>query len=350
MKKLLLLSVVVLFSISIHAQVAVISQTNAGCSGGCSGAVTLSVTGGISPYNLMIQNSNGSCVPSSSIVPFAGPTITIYSLCPCASSYSFLVFDSGASLVGTAGAMITAASGPVAVLQTTNVCCFGSCTGAINPIITAGTPPYTTTLVSSMGSMFPPYINLCAGNYTLNVMDNAGCTTTKTTTISQNAQLNVGYSLTAASCATCCNGSITSFATGGTSAYTYTISPPGITSYSTGGLCPGNYTVCVKDGCGCLSCTVAIVPNGATGISNHEITGTKIEVFPNPSNGNFKIQSSNDLTQFGYEVFDLVGNKILTGKAEEEIHLKDASDGVYILGLLKADGTVVTRKKITVTR
>ncbi len=128
--------------------------------------------------------------------------------------------------------------------------CPGDNTGSIELTVSGGTGSYS---YSDNGIDFQPsnrFENLTAGDYTITVMDDNGCTKDTTVTLTEPDPVTVNVeSTTPASCAGTPDGSLEVSATGGTAPYSFTLQPGG-TSNGTGtfnNLAAGDYTVEVTD-------------------------------------------------------------------------------------------------------
>ncbi|MFT7611935.1 MAG: hypothetical protein ACI9J3_000884 [Parvicellaceae bacterium] len=77
-------------------------------------------------------------------------------------------------------------------------------------------------------------------------------------------------------------------------------------------------------------------------------TETNISVYPNPSSGIFKINSS--IQKGTFEIYNLQGKKVYSGsvKSNFQIDISDQSNGIYFLKLLTIEGVV--NKKIILNR
>ncbi len=130
-----------------------------------------------------------------------------------------------------------------------------------------GTSPYSY-LWSPSGQTTQSLYSVTPGVYTVCVTDANNCTVCHTVTISDTVFCNItvgAYQYHHASCSTCANGIAHSYATGGTSPYSYVWSPTGGTNAVATGLNPGVYTVCVTDAHSCTAChTVTIGDSSAT--------------------------------------------------------------------------------------
>lgn len=136
-------------------------------------------------------------------------------------------------------------------LSSTDVNCNGNCDGTITATVTGGTPLYTYAW--SNGGVLPSIIGLCPNTYSVLVTDNVGCTDTASVLISEPTILTTTLTSTNASCNGSCDGTATISASGGTTAYTYSWLPGGETTSAITGLCAGNYFGTVTDANGCVS-------------------------------------------------------------------------------------------------
>jgi len=142
-----------------------------------------------------------------------------------------------------------------------SVSCFGGndgsaavagTSGGPNPL--GGTAPYSYSW--SNGSNGPFATNLSAGNYTLNITDDNGCTSSEVVTISEPTQLSTSTNvLNNSNCSgdqTLASGEIEVIANGATAGYTYLWSN-GATTSTINFLLPGLYSVVVTDANGCVA-------------------------------------------------------------------------------------------------
>ena len=167
-------------------------------------------------------------------------------------------------------ASVTITQPPVlmaSVSSSTNVNCFNGNTGSATASVSGGNTSYTYTW-SPLGGNAATGSDLTAGNYTVNVTDNKGCTASNTVTITQPTTA-VTVSITAQTNEQCNGGSnatATAIVAGGTPAYTYTWSPTGGNTVVGSSLLAGTYTLNVTDNKGCpASTTVTITqPNVMT--------------------------------------------------------------------------------------
>lgn len=212
------------------------SQTNIACYGACSGAASVSVSGGTLPY-------------SYSWLPSGGSNSTANAL--CAGTYSCTVTDAN-GCTATRSFVITEPSAMTSTGTQTNLLCNGICNGTASISVTGGLAPYSYLWIPS-GNTTATATSLCAGTYSCTVTDANGCTTSRTFIITEPSSLSVTGSQTNIACFGQCTGSASVSATGGTLPYAYSWTPSGGNSAVTTSRCAGTYSCMVVDANGCTS-------------------------------------------------------------------------------------------------
>lgn len=216
-------------------------NTNLICFGQNNGQITANVSGATAP----LSYSWTPAAPNSSVITNLS-----------AGSYTLSVTD-GLGCKTTSITTITQAASITLNVSTKSITCNGGLSGAtVN--IAGGVSPYTYSWspVTGTNSVLP---NIPAGNYTVTITDNVGCSQSRSVTITQPAPIQNTLTLSNVSCFSYTNGSASSNVTGGNPAYSYTWFPISIYASSVSGLAAGNYTFFVKDTKGCsLSQTFTI--------------------------------------------------------------------------------------------
>ncbi len=254
---------VIVFTIAAPDPIGVTTDiTDATCSGDCDGAADLVVSGGTAPYTFVW----------SPAPPIGQGTANVSGL--CAGPYSVSITD--AAGCDTTLAITIAEPLPItADLQISPAGCGGACDGGASIVVSGGTAPYTYQwgpgTINGQGS--DTVTDLCPGAYDVIVTDAAGCTETFSFTIEAPAGITVDATITDASCADACDGSIEVEISGGEAPYTIAWSPEpgaGQGTDSITGLCAGEWTLLVTDALGCdttiayqIAAPDAIVPNEA---------------------------------------------------------------------------------------
>ena len=224
--------------------------TSAACSGVCTGAITVTPSGGagINKYTYLWA-------------PGGQTTATVTSMCP--GTYTVTIKDS--SLCTKVDSIVVGQSSPLtATVTPVNISCSAQCNGLAYIKILTGTPPYNIQWNDPMAQTTDTAKSLCAGNYTVGIKDALGCTISLTVKITANTVISAVPTVSNATCGAC-DGQIALNTTGGVGPYTYVWSTGQSTATVTN-LCAGLYTANVKDGLGCE--TVVSIPvsntNGPT--------------------------------------------------------------------------------------
>ncbi len=205
---------------------------NATCPGGSDGSISVTATGGVSPYTYLWSNG----ATTSSVVGLSAGTymVTATDSHGCTKINSYMVSQPPAFVLQ--------------IMQTSQNLCFGDSTADLTSTATGGTPPYTSLWSNGVSGLSNS--NLHAGTYTITITDTNGCTSTKSATINDPPQLTVTVATTDETSSGANNGTATATAGGGTPALSYNWSNSATTSMITG-LPPGNYCVTITDMNGC---------------------------------------------------------------------------------------------------
>lgn len=181
----------------------------------------------------------------------------------------------------------------------TDLTCNSVCTGVINISATGGTTPYQYSIDN--GTTFSTnssFNNLCAGPYSIVVIDNIGAQAISTVTLNEPYPLSLTLGSTNVLCAGSCDGSINSIPSGGIGLYTYTWGPTG-----TGGntpivnnLCAGTYTLTVTDANNCTTDTTTTIV-GPPPIS---ITTSTVQAMCGNCDGQISATASNGNAPYTY--------------------------------------------------
>jgi hypothetical protein len=228
--------------------------TNVSCNGGNNGAVTVTASGGTSPYNFVW--SNGAIGASATGLTAGAYTVTVTDAALCAFT---LVQNINQPAILSLSAFAT------------DITCNGANNGSINTTITGGTPNYN--FVWSNAATTQNISGLGTGTYGLTVTDANGCSANTSRSIAQPANaLSVATTATNIACNGAANGAVSATVTGGTTAYAFSWSN-GETSQNIAALAAGVYSLTVTDANGCVGTSsrtitepaaLAAVATGAT--------------------------------------------------------------------------------------
>lgn len=149
------------------------------------------------------------------------------------------------------------ANAPIASVQTIDILCNGVSSGSATAIISGGTSPYN--LNWSFGGDSLTETNLDQGNYSLTVIDDANCQTNLSFSITEPTALNINFIKNDEHCFKE-DGKIEAFATGGLSPYQYTWDNLA-TGNITNQLSAGTYSVTIIDDNDCIAQATTSISN-----------------------------------------------------------------------------------------
>ncbi len=216
------------------AQVSSVSGVS--CPGGQDGAISVSATGGVAPYQY-IWNAITPGGASNSQLPEGPGLVVIRDSNGCESTvpYNVPVPDTLKIILDSLKA----------------VSCFNGNDGYLMTRITGGTPPIQ--LSWSHGPSGPMATALSAGTYTLTATDAKGCISSKSFTISEPTELFMAEdSVVFTSCQSASDGQVHLSITGGVGPYTLRHNVGDTAGHSIYNLPTGNHSIRVDDANGCI--------------------------------------------------------------------------------------------------
>jgi outer membrane protein OmpA-like peptidoglycan-associated protein len=216
------------------------SVINILCFGNKSGAVSISVAGGVAPYKYLW--SNGATTQDISQLPVGQYMVTVTDAKTCSQTLSASV---------TQPTQLVARLGEVKHIN-----CYDAKSGSVSLSVTGGATPYAFKW--SNGRTTQNLDNVGAGTYTVTITDKNGCSQTLSATINQ--PLKLVSSVIASkdvSCSGGSNGSINVSVVGGTHPYKYQWSN-GITVQDLIDTKAGTYRLTVTDASGCRDSSVSV--------------------------------------------------------------------------------------------
>ena len=203
------------------------------CPGDSTGAVDLSVSGGVSPYTY--------------IWPDGQSTQDVTGL--SAGFYQVAIHDSF-NCYKFENITITEPSAFVLSNSISNVSCFGAADGTIDIAFSGGTSPYS--FAWSNGETTEDISSISEGNYGFTITDDNYCVNTYSYNVISPDSIQIESTFYHPACYTCANGAITTTVSGGTSPYSYYWNT-GQSGNSISGLLPGIYSLLVTDAHGCTN-------------------------------------------------------------------------------------------------
>src|SRR5207247_406961 len=148
------------------------SQTNVACFGASTGSVTVSASGGTSPYTFSKDGVTFGASGTFSNLAAGSYTVTVKDANGCTTTQPVTITQPAAAVSAS-------------ISSQTNVACFGGSTGSVTVAGSGGTTPYTFSIDGVNFGTSGTFSNLAAGSYTLTVKDANGCSTTQPVTITE---------------------------------------------------------------------------------------------------------------------------------------------------------------------
>ncbi|MBS1772097.1 MAG: gliding motility-associated C-terminal domain-containing protein [Bacteroidetes bacterium] len=260
------------------------AKQNISCNGTANGSITVSASGGLSPYTYLWNTTPAqTSTTASNLIP---------------GIYSVTVKDNIGCTKSIADTITQPTVLALSKTNVTHVSCFGGNNGSITVTASGGTAPYKYNWSRSASDTFGTISNLVAGTYILTVTDKNGCVAYDTTIITQPTALSSSTTKTDVSCFSGNNGTASVTASGGTTPYTYVwnTSPVKATSAITQ-LIAGTYIVTITDSKGCIKNDTAII-NQPLPIALTDSTAN--EKCFGDNNGYAKVTASGGTTPYTY--------------------------------------------------
>jgi large repetitive protein len=231
------------------------NNTNIKCNGGADGSVTLTVSGGTTPYSYAWTGPGTFSAATKDLSSLGAGTyhVTITDANGCFVKDSFTLTEPNKL---TAIATVSNYNG-------TNIKCKGSNEGAISLNVSGGTMPYTYAWTGPAGftAATKDVSNLIAGTYNVTVTDANGCSVSDQFILTEPAPIKdlpvlSNYNGHNVSCNGNTDGSINLTIAGGTEPYTFAwtrLNTSGFTATTRnlGSIGAGTYKVVVTDANGC---------------------------------------------------------------------------------------------------
>jgi gliding motility-associated-like protein len=212
------------------------SQKDVSVSGGNDGSVTVSGSGGTSPY--LYKLGAGSYQPSGTFGSLISGSykVTVQDKNLCTSDVNVTILQPSSTLSGS-------------ITSFTDVLCFGTSSGTVTAVGAGGATPYTYRLDAGSYQPSGTFGTISAGSHKVTIRDAVGVTFDLDFTIAQ--PLALGGTVTSQTNALCSgsnNGSVTVAGSGGISPYKYKIGAGTYQNSGTfGSLAAGSYSLTVQD-------------------------------------------------------------------------------------------------------
>ncbi len=237
--------------------VATSSATAIPCKGG-NGTISVSITNGVGPYNVVWSNGSVQTIAQTgNVTTFSSPSFV-------AGNYIATITDSNGCQTVT-GTILNEPLLPLSISGiTTDVDCFNASTGEIDITVSGGTPTgggtYSYAWSTVGGSGLTPtdadQTGLTDGTYTVIVTDANSCDTTASFVIDEPDNIVITTTIEDVDCFGNATGALTASVLGGTQPYTYAwdeFPASGVLSTlpSLNDVSAGNYQLSITDVNGC---------------------------------------------------------------------------------------------------
>ena len=348
---------------------------------GCDGSATVTVTGGNGPYTYQWNDQNQQNTSTAVNLCAGSYTVTVSDGSGCSSSATVVVgggptpcpnpIDVSATITGdtcgqnTGAIALTTTGGSGQIFyqwspggeQTSSINGLSAgnysvqitditgCDTAVNYVVSSVNPSFSlstsstdescgcdgsaSVTVNGNGSFTYQWSDvnqqntstandLCAGSYTVVVIDGSGCSSSATVAVgSAPSAVSVSVTSSPQTDATNPDGSASAFASGGTPPYSYTWSNGGADAIITG-LVAGSYSVDVSDANGCsgsASVTVEADIDTTTGIFT--MNWQEVTLSPNPSSGDVQIHwTSQQSIPYTITIIDVSGRHMMSSQGQ----------------------------------
>jgi gliding motility-associated-like protein len=296
------------------------------CVPGNDATITLTVSGGVSPYTYSKTNLVGSYVASNVLTGFGVGAFTVYAK------------DANGCTTSTTVNIVNAALPNVTASVTSHINCFGGSNGAASATATSGTTPYTYAWAAG-GYTTSSISNIVAGTYTVTVTDNQNCTTSTTVTITQPSVLTATIGApTHVNCFAQSTGAATVTAGGGTSPYTYSWNNSAGTSAAASNLAAGTYVVTITDSKGCTATSSVTITEPASALTATTGAPTHVLCF-GQSTGAASVTAAGGTPAYTYAWSNAVSASSITAQPA----------GAYIVTITDSKGCTSTAS-VTITQ
>jgi len=181
-----------------------ISVDNVSCHGGQDGSATIIASGGTPPFTYQWSDAQQQQTTTADSLFQGMYYVSVYDFNNC---------------IKTDSAIISQPSAFSAVLNPTDLLCFGNNSGSVSVFMNGGTPPFS--FAWSNGQTVQNPTGLAAGIHVVNIEDDENCIYTYSATINQPTQLAGQISFIEPKCYGGSDGEAFVSASGGTPPYTY---------------------------------------------------------------------------------------------------------------------------------
>lgn len=294
-----------------------VASTNASCGSANGTATVTGVTGGTPTYSFSFDGGAFSTTSTTSGLTAGTHTVVVKDVNSCTITATYVV---GSNPPPTAS-----------VTSSLNILCNGASTGSLSVTPAGGTAPFTYTLTApTQTNTTGNFTGLAAGAYNITVKDNAGCTATLSTTLTQPTAVTGTTSSVPVNCFGNSTGTVSASGSGGVAPYTYLWPALGNSTLSTvGGVAAGTYSVTIRDANLC-PITLAVTVTQPTSLT---LTSTVTAATCGNANGSGTVTVAGGTAPYNYNWSNGGLTNVLTF----------ASAGTYSITVTDFNGCVLTR-------
>ncbi|MAP01589.1 MAG: hypothetical protein CMD01_02070, partial [Flavobacteriales bacterium] len=256
-------------------------NNNISCNSLCNGSASATIVGGAGPFTYFWNNGETTSTASTL----------------CAGTISVDITDANGCVVTVSDLITEPNILSSAITSFDDVTCNSLCDAVATVNVSGGTLGYTYLWNDPSAQTTASANNLCAGNYTVDITDANGCTTSASVTINEPTAINTSIIGTDVLCNNACDGSADLTVSGGTPGYTYLWDDPNSTSSEDiSGLCAGSYSVTITDANGCTG-TENITINQPTALV---LTPSSVNSNCGNSDGQVSVQVNGGTPNYSY--------------------------------------------------
>lgn len=306
-----------------------IGTSNPTSCGGSNGMAFVSVLTGTGPYAYNWSDSLSQVTDTAFGLVAGTYFVTVLDFAGCDTTLSVTLVDPNSPLLQ--------------ITDSLQVLCHGDSTGSATVTGFGGTPPYLYSWNSSPVQTSSQAINLPTGTYTVLVTDNAGCSNSIFTSISEpdSSVIITLISINTISILGGSDGAIDIGVSGGVQPFSYSWSPGGEITQDINGLQAGQYQLEVLDANDCMDTLNIVLAEGPVGINNLKFTSHPFNLSPNPNNGTFDVLFTKSIPgNFKLEVLNILGKMLFEKELTEirhrnliNVQLEDIKKGIYFIRL-----------------
>lgn len=297
---------------------------NVNCFGNATGSISVSVSGGTTPYSYVWNN--GAVTQNLNNIVAGTYSVTITDANGCNSQNANITITQPSAALSTS------------VTGTQNVSCNSGGNGSIDLTVTGGTQPYS--FVWSNGSTTEDINGLYAGSYNVAITDANGCIASASATVTQPAGA-LASSISSSTNILCNggnNGVVNLAVVGGTAPYNFVWSN-GATSQNLNNVIAGTYSVTVTDANNCISNSSVILTEPNAALTASPASTQNVSCFGIGDGAiNLTVTGGTPPYTFGWN----------NGATTQNIANLPA--GTYSVGVMDANGCEVLVSAITITQ